>query len=227
MSFLDLHTSRNASFRHRNANYLGLALCSKKCEVPEGIDSPYAVKVTEVMGACEIAVGLTAVGASMEVFAYHGSMLQEVHWQDCWDSFSNITDKCMKFENRDASGDPQVIGLVEGPDSNERFHTGFRPLNSDQAMHEPISPAQVLKPWCGDSVPDCGTCSGSNSHCTSGQFNGCFCNQPVVNSPPQDPYPLCTAQGVDVGSLNCIVDCCGGGVPCRGWCNDNCGGSTC
>src|SRR5215469_8149299 len=103
-----------------------IVLCNDKCESPPGIPTG-AVAATPVNDGCEIAIVLPN---NVEAYAYRGTHSQGLQWQDCWDSFMNITEKCVQ--------DNPATGWVNGPDPYEFFQSGYRKLNGDGSKHAPL-----------------------------------------------------------------------------------------
>jgi hypothetical protein len=76
--------------------------------------------------------------------------------QDCWDSFENITQKCIQTGPN--------AGAVLGPDADEFFESGFRVLNALVSVHSEnghdFGNNSALEQWCPDTPPLCTSCDG-------------------------------------------------------------------
>jgi hypothetical protein len=107
-------------------------LCNDKCEAPPGINTN-AVAATTDQDGCEIAIVLPN---EVEAYAYRGTHSQGAQWQDCWDSFANITEKCVK--------DDPATGWVNGPDDYQFYQSGYRKLNGEGSRHAPLDGSNAL-----------------------------------------------------------------------------------
>jgi hypothetical protein len=93
------------------------------------------VAATPDQDGCEIAIALPN---DVEAYAYRSTSSQGLQWQDCWDSFANITEQCVK--------DDPATGWVNGPDAYQFYQSGYRKLNGDGSKHGPLN--------AGDALPD-------------------------------------------------------------------------
>ena len=109
-----------------------IVLCNDQCQSPPGIPSG-AVAATPDNDGCEIAIVLPN---SVEAYAYRGTHSQGLEWQDCWDSFANITEKCVK--------DNPATGWVNGPDPYQFYQSGYRKLNGEGSKHAPLDGSKAL-----------------------------------------------------------------------------------
>ncbi|KAI9757450.1 MAG: hypothetical protein M4579_003466 [Chaenotheca gracillima] len=131
-------------------------LCDNKCEAPQGIPQNVMAATADGDG-CEIAIALPD---KVEAFAYRSVNSLDQHWQQCWDSLANITETCVK------QGPNK--GSVAGPDDNESFQAGFRPLNDAGAKHPDL-------PGGDDVLKDAANCVGEGQDAgTAGQSACCM-----------------------------------------------------
>jgi len=82
---------------------------------------------------CEIAIALPN---NVEAWVYRDTSSTGLQWQDCWDSFMNITNWCI--------GEGPNNGWVNGPDTYQYYQAGFRLINDKNALHEPLDPTYHL-----------------------------------------------------------------------------------
>lgn len=119
-------------------------LCNDKCEKPPGINSN-AIAATQVQDGCEIAIALPN---DVEAYAYRATHSQGLQWQECWDSFMNITEKCVK--------DDPATGWVNGPDDYQFYQSGYRKLNGEGSRHDPLDGSNALPDADGGNGGDGG-----------------------------------------------------------------------
>ncbi|KAI0006478.1 hypothetical protein F4779DRAFT_21990 [Xylariaceae sp. FL0662B] len=177
-------------------------LCNDKCENPPSIQAKSVKATKKGESGCEIAV---ALAWNMEVFAVRDLPSQGDHWQNCWDSLANATEKCTTFIFAN-----DALGWVNGPDDYEFYQIGYRSLNGNGALHSQFSGSDALTQWCGDSKPKCDTCYGgaSKNRCTQGEFSGCDC-EPVTATQPEKPKVT-----------NCATAFAAAQIVCCGWSKD-------
>jgi lysophospholipase L1-like esterase len=85
--------------------------CTNECSIPPEIPSEMAVVYQDDnKQECEISVALPD---NVEAWVYRGTPSVGDHWQDCWDSFINITAQCVQQGPNN--------GWVNGPDPYEYF----------------------------------------------------------------------------------------------------------
>ncbi|KAJ4350342.1 uncharacterized protein N0V89_008963 [Didymosphaeria variabile] len=109
-------------------------LCNNKCELPQGLPAASVATTKDGNDGCEIAIILPN---NVEAWAYRATQSTGPQWQDCWDSFANITEKCVK-------NDP-ATGWVNGPDDYQFYQSGIRPLNGDGSKHGQLDGSNALK----------------------------------------------------------------------------------
>ncbi|KAL9126567.1 MAG: hypothetical protein Q9217_004397 [Psora testacea] len=93
-------------------------LCSNNCGAVENVPSEVMV-ATPVNDGCEIAIALSS---DVEIYAYRGTSSTGAQWQDCWDSFANITETCIQRGPN--------TGWVPGPDEYQFSQAGIRILSA-------------------------------------------------------------------------------------------------
>lgn len=104
-------------------------MCTNKCEAPTGYP-PNSAKATAKDGnGCELSVLLSPL---IEAYLVRdGEVLSpSPRVDDCWNSFDNVTVKCI-----DPVG-PNKRGWVEGPDQGEKFELGYRKKNGGGKLHD-------------------------------------------------------------------------------------------
>ena len=101
----DIFTLNDLLVRMRQAS------CTNECSIPDGISKEYvAIYQKSDKSDCEISVALPN---DVEAWSYRTLPSTGDHWQDCWDSFINITTQCVdQGPNK---------GWVNGPDVFEFF----------------------------------------------------------------------------------------------------------
>jgi hypothetical protein len=179
-----------------------LALCSNKCEVPPDLPTKSVKFAKKGDNGCEVSVLLSA---NIEVYGVRDTASVGDQWQDCYDSFANITEKtgCTDFN-------PNAVGWVNGPDDYEFFQMGYRSKNGDGKLHDNFNDGDEMQQFCGTEKPKCDTCFGgaSGNRCTQGDYNGCDC-EAVVATQPAPPK-----------ATNCATAVAAADIICCGWSKD-------
>jgi hypothetical protein len=136
---------------------LKLALCNGTCGIPPGIPDESGIATPFPYSGCEIAIALPN---NIEAYVLRTSN-ETFQTQDCWDSFENITQKCIHTGPN--------AGSVAGPDDDEFFESGFRMLNALDSKHSELGHKfgnnATLQQACPDIPPPCTTCQGNSNVC--------------------------------------------------------------
>ncbi|KAE9977706.1 hypothetical protein EG327_007646 [Venturia inaequalis] len=113
--------------------------CTNACSLPPDLAGGVLSRWQNAdKTACELAIALPN-GA--EAWTYRSTPSTGVEWQDCWDSFSNITEQCVKNGANN--------GWVNGPDDYQYYQAGIRPINDPSGAHsttDPLDPDFTLLP---------------------------------------------------------------------------------
>jgi hypothetical protein len=96
------------------------ASCTNACDIPPDLPAGIVVAFQNADKTnCEISVALPN---NVEAWTYRGTPSTGTEWQNCWDSFYNIIDQCVK--------EGPNTGWVNGPDAYEFFVSCPFPFNA-------------------------------------------------------------------------------------------------
>ncbi|KAI1085387.1 hypothetical protein F5B20DRAFT_587438 [Whalleya microplaca] len=114
-------------------------ICSNECKIPDQLPSN-GDKITKVWpsiganGACEISIALQN---NIEAYIYRNTAASGIEQQECWDFTEDLINNCIKGQGNK--------GWTNGPDDNQFYELGFRPLNGAGSNHDKFSGNDFLK----------------------------------------------------------------------------------